>query len=157
MLGRLAALLCVLCDLAACRTLACAAEARPPAADKVTCQFRQVLGRSIDLRNPDWIERWKDKRWMGFNEYCAYLHGRVDVAEAGGLRVQFYYDPYYCRHFAKHSSRWTLELSDWYRAKLGGKVSLDVDGQAESRILAGQQAIVIPAGVGEKNVVIRPQ
>jgi len=116
---------------------------------------RVVGERSIDLRNPDWIERWKEKRWMGFNEYCAYLHGRVDVAEAGGLRVQFYYDPHYCRHFAKHSSRWTLELSDWYRAKLGGKVSLDVDGQAESRILAGQQAIVIPAGVGEFTIDLR--
>jgi len=30
-------------DPAACSTLACAAEARLPAADKVTCQFRQVL------------------------------------------------------------------------------------------------------------------
>jgi hypothetical protein len=118
---------------------------------------RIVGGRSIDLRNPDWTRRWKDKRWMGFNEYCAYLHSRVDVVEAGGLRVQFYYDPHFCRHFAKHSSRWTLELSDRYQAKLGRKVSLVIDGQTETRALARQYPIVIPEGVGERNLVIRSE
>lgn len=26
-----------------------------------------------------WIEAYKDKRWMGFNEMCAYLHSRVNL------------------------------------------------------------------------------
>jgi glyoxylase-like metal-dependent hydrolase (beta-lactamase superfamily II) len=43
MLGRLATVLCVLCDPAVCSTLACAAEARPFSADKATCQFRPVV------------------------------------------------------------------------------------------------------------------
>ena len=28
-------------------------------------------GRILDFRDPHWMDRWKDKRWIGFNECCA--------------------------------------------------------------------------------------
>jgi hypothetical protein len=116
---------------------------------------RIVGTRSLDLRAPNWIERWKHKRWIGFNEYCAYLHSRAEVFEADGLRVELHYDPHYCRHFAKHPSRWTLELSDRYQAKLGKRASLVIEGRTETVVPAGRHSIVIPAGLGDRIATIR--
>jgi hypothetical protein len=118
----------------------------------------KVVGeRRIDLRTRDWIEAKKNKRWMGFNEYCAYLHSRIEVVPANGLRVQFDYDPHYCRHFAKNPSMWTLELSDRYLKKLGTKVSLSLDGKTERRSLSERQTITIPPGVGTRSAHLRPE
>jgi hypothetical protein len=116
-----------------------------------------VGGRSIDLRSREWIESRKHKRWMGFNEYCAYLHARVDVDSADGLRMRFDYDPHYCRHFAKKPSAWTLELSDRYLKKLGPKISLSVDGETQERPLSERQTLTIPPGVGKRRAHIQPK
>jgi hypothetical protein len=114
-----------------------------------------VGGRRINLRSNDWIESKRDKRWIGFDEYCAYLHSRIEVTEAEGLEMRFDYDPHYCRHFAKHASLWTLELSDRYLERLPGPVLLTVDGKRERRILARKQTVELSAGAESRHVVIR--
>jgi hypothetical protein len=115
-----------------------------------------VGGRRIDLRTTGWIESNKDKRWMGFNEYCAYLHSRVEVVPGIGLAVQFDYDPHYCRHFAENPSKWTLQLSDRYLKKLGTRVSIFLDDRAGQHSVSEQQIITIPPGVGTRSVHLRP-
>jgi len=123
-----------------------------------TLHVAKVVGeRRIDLRKRDWIEANKDKRWMGLNEYCAYLHSRVENVPASGLHVRFDYDPHYCRHFARNASRWTLELSDRYLKKLGTKVFLSIDGKTERRSLSERQTITIPPGVGTRSAHLRPK
>jgi len=113
--------------------------------------------RILDLRNPRWTDRWKDKRWMGFNEYCAYLHTRVDVTGSVGLAVRLDYDPHYCRHFAKNPSRWTLELSDEYRKRAGAGGAVSVDGQAEKQAVVGPTVIAFPPGEGSHQAQIRAE
>jgi hypothetical protein len=110
-------------------------------------------GRGLDFRNPHWMDRWKDKRWMGFNEYCAYLHAGAEAVGSGGLALQLGYNAHYCRHFAKNPSRWTLELSDEFH-KPGATVTVSVDGQAKRQIPAGPALIAIPPGVGSHRVEI---
>lgn len=117
-----------------------------------------VVGtRSINLRSREWIESKKDKRWMGFNEYCAYLHSTIEMTESGGLQVRLDYDPYYCRHFAQHPSRWTLEFSDRYLAKMGKQVAVTIDGKTEVRAGAQRQRIELSSSVGSRKVDIRPK
>jgi len=118
----------------------------------------KVVGeRRIDLRTRDWIESNKLKRWMGYNEYCAYLHSRIEIVPAGGLQVRFDYNPHYCRHFAKNTSKWTLQLSDRYLNKLGTKVSLSLDGKTQQRSLSERQTITITPGVGAHSANLRPE
>jgi len=117
----------------------------------------KVVGqRTIDLRTTGWIEANKNKHWMGFNEYCAYLHSRVDVVAGGGLDMRFEYDPHYCRYFAKNPSKWTLELSERYRKKLGTQSSLSVDGKVERRSVSERQTITIAPGVGTRSARLQP-
>lgn len=85
---------------------------------------------------------------MGFNEYCAYLHSRIDIISAGGLKMLFNYDPHCCGHFAGNPSRWTLELSERYLKKLGTKASFSLDGKTELRSLSERQSITISPGIG---------
>jgi hypothetical protein len=109
----------------------------------------KVVGeRRIDLRARDWIESNKNKRWMGFNEYCAYLHSKIDIIPVRGLKIFFNYDPHYCGHFAGNPSKWTLELSDHYLKKLGTKVYFSLDSKMELRSLTERQSITIPQGIG---------
>jgi len=116
----------------------------------------KVVGsRSIDLRSRAWIEEKKDKHWLGFNEFCAYLHSRIEVAADDGLDIRIEYDPHYCRHFAKNSSNWTLQLSDRYLKKLGEKVWLSSDDTKERRTLSQRQTLKIPPGVGARRVQFR--
>jgi hypothetical protein len=116
----------------------------------------KVVGsRSIDLRSRTWIESRKDKHWIGFNEFCAYLHSRIEVAADDGLDIRIEYDPHYCRHFAGNPSRWTLQLSDRYLKKIGEKVRLSLDGETERCSLTQRQTIKIPSGVGDRRVQLR--
>ncbi|MHC4357047.1 MAG: hypothetical protein ACYS0H_30485 [Planctomycetota bacterium] len=118
----------------------------------------KVVGdRRIDLRKADWIESNKDKRWMGFNEYCAYLHTRIEVVPGKGLGVRLDYDPHYCRHFAENPSKWTLQLSDRYLKKLGANISVLLDGRTERRPISKRLTITIPPGLGARSVRLRPQ
>ncbi|UCF17369.1 MAG: hypothetical protein JSW59_07875, partial [Phycisphaerales bacterium] len=114
-----------------------------------------VGGRRIDLRTTDWIESNKDKRWMGFNEYCAYLHARIEVVPGNELAVRFDYDSHYCRHFARNPSKWTLQLSERYLKRLGTKVSVFVDDRAEQQFISERHIITIPPGVGTRSVRVR--
>jgi len=117
----------------------------------------KVVGeRRIDLRTGGWIEANKDKRWMGFNEYCAYLHSWVDVVPDGGLDIRFEYDPHYCRYFAKNPSSWTLQLSERYLKKLSAQGSLSVDGRVEYKSTSERQTITIQPGLGTRNARLRP-
>lgn len=74
-------------------------------------------------------------RYMTANEYCGYLHARVqrDGRSAGALALN--YDEHYCRYFADHSSTWVLHLSDDIRRELKTSVP-------EKRI------VTIPKGTG---------
>ena len=114
-----------------------------------------VGSRRVDLRKREWIESRKDKRWMGYNEVCAYVHSRIEVVPASGLHVLLDYDPHYCRRFAKNPSKWTLQLSDRYRKKLGRNATIVIDGKSKRMTLTRSQAIDIPAGVGRHRVVIK--
>jgi hypothetical protein len=116
-----------------------------------------VGGRRIDLRARDWIEANKDKRWMGFNEYCAYLHSRIDIVPKGGLEMRFEYDPHYCRYFARNPSRWTLQLSERYQKKLGTRGALSIDGKVEPISLSERQTITIRSGAGIHSIHLRSE
>ena len=116
----------------------------------------KVVGeRRIDLRTRDWIEANKDKSWIGFNEYCAYLHTRVDILAGRGLEMRLEYDPHFCRYFAKNPSTWTLELSENYLKKFGARCSLSVDGKVAQRSVSEQQTITIQPGLGTRSVRVR--
>ena len=117
----------------------------------------KVVGeRRIDLRAGGWIEANKNKRWIGFNEYCAYLHSRIDVVSGGGLDIRFEYDPHYCRYFGKNPSKWTLQLSERYMKKLGTQGSLSVNGKVEHKSVSERQTITIQPGLGTRSARVRP-
>jgi len=112
--------------------------------------------RSVDLTTGrEWIESRKDKKWMGYNEVCAYVHSRNDVQAADALTMLFDYDSHYCRYFSNHKSTWTLELSDRCRKKLGRSVTMTIDGRRKDITLTRSQAIDIPEGVGRHKVSIK--
>jgi hypothetical protein len=117
--------------------------------------MRVVGGRMIDLRDPNWPERWKHKRWIGFNEYCAYLHSRIEAPGAEGLTLDINYDAHFCRHFATHSSQWTLELSEDFLKKAGTDVMVSVDGKAAQAARAGRTVLAMGPGVGRHRVEVR--
>jgi len=114
--------------------------------------------RSVDLTGGrEWIESRKDKRWMGFNEMCAYLHGVVDVDSSDNLVIRIRYDAHYCRHFADHGSQWTLELSDRFQKRLGPQADVVVDGRVNRSSLTPRQSLVLSPGAGVHTVEIRPR
>jgi hypothetical protein len=78
-------------------------------------------------------------RYVSANEYCAYLHARVerDLEARGGLAVTVHYDDHYCRYFATHPSTWMLHLSDETRRALKTSVP-------------EKRALMIPAGLGRR-------
>ena len=114
-----------------------------------------VGGRRIDLRSREWIESRKDKKWIGYNEVCAYVHSNIDIQVAGALTMLLDYDSHYCRYFSNHKSTWTIELSDRYRKKLGRNATIIIDGKSKTMAPTRSQAIDIPAGVGRHRVVIK--
>jgi hypothetical protein len=108
--------------------------------------------RSINLHDPLWMDRWKKKHWMGYNEVCAYLHSIISDNGKNGFGIEFSYDNHYCRYFEKKPSNWTLELSDSYMEKLGNKYLVNIDGQKTNIILRNKQKIEIPAGLGKHRI-----
>ncbi len=118
----------------------------------------KVVGeRRIDLRKRDWIESNKNKRWMGYNEYCAYIHSNIDIVPSDGLKILLNYDPHYCTHFARNPSVWTLELSERYIKKLGTKVSFSLDGKTRLLSISQKQSITVPPGVGIRSAQLTPE
>ena len=105
-------------------------------------------GRRINLLdNTDWIDRHKDKYWMGFNETCAYLHAGIADAGENGFGIEFEYDDHYCKYFEDNPSRWTLEMSDTYLENLGSGSSILIDGEKAGIELGAVQVVEIPAGL----------
>ncbi|MBN1675053.1 MAG: hypothetical protein JXR37_28690 [Kiritimatiellae bacterium] len=124
---------------------------------ETACAARVVAGRAPwDLHDPDWPDRWRDKRWIGFNEYCAYLHTDLQATDGAGLTLDFGYDAHYCRHFEKNPSEWTLELSERYMKKLGKAATVSVDGAQVSAPSADRTVLTIPPGTGRHRVAIEP-
>jgi len=82
-------------------------------------------------------------RYMSANEYCAYLHARVerDLSARGSLAVAVNYDDHYCRHFASHGSSWTLHLADETRQWL-------------EKPVPEKQTIEFPKGLERHTVVV---
>lgn len=82
-------------------------------------------------------------RYMSANEYCGYLHARIerDLAAPAGLSLAINYDDHYCRYFAAHKSAWTLHLSDQARRAL--KTSIPE-----------RQRVEIPPGLGRRIVAL---
>jgi hypothetical protein len=100
-----------------------------------------------------WIEAKKDRRWMGFNEMCAYIHSKI---EGNGLKINLDYDNHYCRHFADHSSTWTLELSESFLKRVRNKdASIIIDGVSKKHKFTSKQTIEIPAGTGRHSIIIK--
>jgi len=113
-------------------------------------------GRRLNLvDNTDWIERWKDKYWMGFNEACAYMHAGISGIRNKGTLIEFNYDGHYCKYFESKPSRWTLELSDGFMENLGDDASVLVDGVKMKSGPASSQVIEIPAGLGSHTIEIK--
>ncbi len=76
-----------------------------------------------------------DTRYLTANEYCGYLHARVESdAQTPGALV-LHYDEHYCRYFADHASTWVLHLSDETRRDL--KISVPE-----------KRAVRVPKGTG---------
>ena len=110
-------------------------------------------GRRVNLTdNTDWIDAYKDKHWMGFNEACAYIHTIISVVNKGGPGLELSYDDHYCQYFGKKSSQWTLEFSDAFRESLGNKGYVSVDGQKITQGLEIKQVVEIPAGIGQHKI-----
>jgi hypothetical protein len=71
-------------------------------------------------------------RYMSANEYCAYLHARVERDEETPSLAVFY-DDHYCRYFESHESTWVLHVSDETRREWK---------------VAERQTVTIPKGLG---------
>jgi hypothetical protein len=76
-------------------------------------------------------------RYLSANEYCGYLHARIERASDGSqpFSLAVNYDDHYCRFFANHESTWTLHLADETRRELKNAVP-------------EKQTIHLPKGVG---------
>jgi hypothetical protein len=108
----------------------------------------------LDFTKTDWIESRKNKKWMGYNELCAYLHSGVDACPKDGWTMMLNYDAHYCKYFARKPSRWTLEVSDGLRQKLGREAAIRIDGKKVKTVLGATQVLDIPAGIGMHKVQI---
>lgn len=64
------------------------------------------------------LEKFKDFKFMGLNEYIGYMHAKMNVSGGSEFRIDFDYDDHYCQHFKDHPSTWILHLSDRVREKL---------------------------------------
>jgi hypothetical protein len=82
-------------------------------------------------------------RYMTANEYCGYVHARVerDPRADAPVSLAVSYDDHYCRFFASHESTWTLHLSDETRRAAGTAVP-------------EKRTIRIPAGLGRHLVQV---
>ncbi len=109
----------------------------------------------LDFTRTDWIESRKDKKWMGYNEVCAYLHSDVGVKPEEHLTILLNYDEHYCRYFEKKPSMWTLELSDDFMLTLSKDASVRIDGKKTSTVLVTRLTLEIPARLGAHSIEIR--
>ena len=83
-------------------------------------------------------------RYLSANEYCGYLHGRIERADETGqpLSLAVNYDDHYCQYFATHESTWILHLSDETRREL-------------KNVVPEKQTITLPKGLGRHVVNVK--
>jgi len=113
-------------------------------------------GRRINLRDKDeWINSRKDKKWMGFNEYCAYLHTGISIDGNNGPEIELYYDQHYCHYFRDNSSSWTIEFPDDLMDDHA--ISVTIDGVENKIISESGQTIEIPEGTGKHSLKLNFQ
>jgi hypothetical protein len=108
----------------------------------------------LDFSKTDWVESRKHKKWMGYNEACAYLHTNVDMQPGKRVTFRLNYDLHYCRYFAQKTSAWTLELSDEFRTNLGRGASIYIGGKRTKLEPQSRQVLEIPAGLGAGSIEI---
>ena len=114
-------------------------------------------GRRINLiDNTSWIDKHKDKYWMGFNETCAYLHAGITNNRTNNLCIDLNYDDHYCKYFENKISRWTLELSDTYLDHWGSGVKILIDGRKIRMHPGTKQELEIPVGLGMHTISLVP-
>lgn len=82
-------------------------------------------------------------RYMTANEYCGYLHARIerDTSDNEGVALIIHYDDHYCRYFSDHESTWTLHLADEMR-------------EAIKTTLPEKRTVKISKGLGSHSVRI---
>ena len=85
------------------------------------------------------------RRYLGMNEYIAYLHAHVSRREGEGLTLVLEYDDHYCAYFRDHASQWRLEIPGVNTA-----LEVDVDGKiSEVAFRDGIGSVSVPKGTGE--------
>jgi hypothetical protein len=100
---------------------------------------------------PRVFEQLKGLRFMGMNEYIAYLHALVSSTGGDTLVISFDYDPHYCRAFEARSSEWLLEIPS-----LEGKVEATIDGKAQTvSFRNGAGVFEIPPGLKKHLLAVR--
>jgi hypothetical protein len=72
------------------------------------------------------LEKLKDFKFMGLNEYIGYMHAKINVSCGSEFRIDFDYDSHYCQYFKDNSSTWIFHLSDRLRDKLGSIDNLHI-------------------------------
>lgn len=125
-----------------------------------------ILSHDIDVsRDHDFIRKrlaefGPEYRFTGVNELIAYMFAEVRGGPDG--RIEFRYDPDFCRHFATHGSSWELHLSDRFRGELNrrGPAGTAIDGKPATPpaadFLKERMEISLPAGTGTHHWEVRP-
>jgi len=103
------------------------------------------------------FDTYPDAAFISINEFIGYLHagnsGQMNLDKSPRVSFEIDYDPHYCQHFNKHSSRYTLELADWVSDEFGKNFQLEIDG----KMISPDQSmfeIEIPAGIGKHTIEI---
>lgn len=100
---------------------------------------------------PRIFEQLKGLRFMGMNEYVAYLHAVVSSTGGDMLVISFDYDPHYCRAFKARSSEWLLQIPSFE-----GKVEATIDGKARTVFFQnGVGVFEIPPGLKKHSLAVR--
>jgi hypothetical protein len=105
------------------------------------------------------FEKYAQGRFIGVNEFIAYLHVRhagIYNAENNSIKIKTTYDDHYCQHFKTHSSNWTLELSDWLIKIVDDKMMVKVDNKDQTIFNTTEKPLIItiPEGIGNHFIEI---
>jgi peptidoglycan/xylan/chitin deacetylase (PgdA/CDA1 family) len=94
---------------------------------------------------PPMFEYLQGRRYLGMNEYIAYLHAHVSRQEGDRLALVVEYDDHYCAYFRDHDSQWRLELPGVNTA-----LRVDVDGKTSQVAFDdGVGSVNVPKGIGK--------
>ncbi len=100
---------------------------------------------------PRVFEQLKGRRFIGMNEYIAYVHAKVSSSGGENLAFSLDYDSHYCRAFAARASRWLLEVPG-----LEGKAEVTLDRKLQTvSFRNGIGALDVPPGLERHSVTVR--